>query len=102
MSTRFLRESLPRTAEPNTDDVPAGHREHAEPPAPPEPLRIAAARERPEGAAWAAGSRAPADSALAEGSAAALLADFIRRHAPLFVLTGAGCSTDSGIPDYRD
>ncbi len=30
------------------------------------------------------------------------LATFIRAHAPLFVLTGAGCSTDSGIPDYRD
>jgi NAD-dependent SIR2 family protein deacetylase len=27
---------------------------------------------------------------------------FIERHAPLFILTGAGCSTDSGIPDYRD
>jgi len=27
---------------------------------------------------------------------------FIERHARLFVLTGAGCSTDSGIPDYRD
>lgn len=33
---------------------------------------------------------------------AATLAAFIRRHAPLFVLTGAGVSTDSGIPDYRD
>lgn len=32
----------------------------------------------------------------------AALADFIERHRPLFVLTGAGCSTDSGIPDYRD
>ncbi|MEZ5460462.1 NAD-dependent protein deacetylase [Dokdonella sp.] len=31
-----------------------------------------------------------------------LLADFIARHQRLFVLTGAGCSTDSGIPDYRD
>jgi len=30
------------------------------------------------------------------------LADFIHRQAPLFLLTGAGCSTDSGIPDYRD
>jgi len=31
-----------------------------------------------------------------------LLRDFIARHRRLFVLTGAGCSTDSGIPDYRD
>jgi len=30
------------------------------------------------------------------------LADFVRRHPRLFVLTGAGCSTESGIPDYRD
>jgi len=30
------------------------------------------------------------------------LAEFIQRHSRLFVLTGAGCSTDSGIPDYRD
>lgn len=28
--------------------------------------------------------------------------EFIERNQPLFVLTGAGCSTDSGIPDYRD
>jgi NAD-dependent SIR2 family protein deacetylase len=26
---------------------------------------------------------------------------FIERHPRLFVLTGAGCSTESGIPDYR-
>lgn len=30
------------------------------------------------------------------------LAGFIAAHPRLFVLTGAGCSTDSGIPDYRD
>lgn len=30
------------------------------------------------------------------------LVEFIERHRRLFVLTGAGCSTDSGIPDYRD
>ncbi len=29
------------------------------------------------------------------------LADFVARHPRLFVLTGAGCSTESGIPDYR-
>jgi NAD-dependent SIR2 family protein deacetylase len=27
---------------------------------------------------------------------------FIERHRLIFVLTGAGCSTSSGIPDYRD
>jgi len=32
----------------------------------------------------------------------AALADFVRAHPRLFVLTGAGCSTASGIPDYRD
>ena len=30
------------------------------------------------------------------------LQQFIASHPRLFVLTGAGCSTDSGIPDYRD
>ena len=30
------------------------------------------------------------------------LREFIERHSRIFVLTGAGCSTDSGIPDYRD
>ncbi len=30
------------------------------------------------------------------------LREFLERHERLFVLTGAGCSTASGIPDYRD
>ena len=30
------------------------------------------------------------------------LQDFVVAHRRLFVLTGAGCSTASGIPDYRD
>jgi NAD-dependent SIR2 family protein deacetylase len=32
----------------------------------------------------------------------ASLKEFIDRHQRLFILTGAGCSTRSGIPDYRD
>jgi NAD-dependent SIR2 family protein deacetylase len=32
----------------------------------------------------------------------ASLQQFIDRHRRLFILTGAGCSTGSGIPDYRD
>lgn len=38
----------------------------------------------------------------ANSASTAPLADFVRRHPRLFVLTGAGCSTESGIPDYRD
>ncbi|WP_249225545.1 NAD-dependent protein deacetylase [Tardiphaga alba] len=30
------------------------------------------------------------------------LEEFVSLHRRLFVLTGAGCSTNSGIPDYRD
>src|SRR4051812_15776227 len=41
-------------------------------------------------------------SATPSDEGAAALIDFIDRHARLFVLTGAGCSTESGIPDYRD
>ena len=33
---------------------------------------------------------------------ATALADFLDRHPRLLVLTGAGCSAPSGIPDYRD
>ncbi|MCK0715269.1 NAD-dependent protein deacetylase [Chromohalobacter sarecensis] len=35
-------------------------------------------------------------------SSTSSLATFFSRHSRLFVLTGAGMSTDSGIPDYRD
>lgn len=42
----------------------------------------------------------PSDVSAAISSAA--LAEFVERHSRLFVLTGAGCSTESGIPDYRD
>ncbi len=31
-----------------------------------------------------------------------VLKNFVEKHQKLFVLTGAGCSTHSGIPDYRD
>lgn len=41
-------------------------------------------------------------AAAAPVSALAALADFATRHRRLFVLSGAGCSTESGIPDYRD
>ncbi len=34
--------------------------------------------------------------------AGAMLAEFIHWHPGLVILTGAGVSTDSGIPDYRD
>lgn len=39
---------------------------------------------------------------LAPAEAGARLAEFIDRHPQLLILTGAGVSTDSGIPDYRD
>src|SRR5688572_24890820 len=33
---------------------------------------------------------------------AAALREWLSPHRRVFVLTGAGCSTNSGIPDYRD
>ena len=36
------------------------------------------------------------------GSMSRALREFVAQHERLFVLTGAGCSTESGIPDYRD
>ena len=42
------------------------------------------------------------ESELPAQVAAERLVHFIRRHPRLTVLTGAGVSTDSGIPDYRD
>ena len=36
------------------------------------------------------------------GHARMSLEAFLHRHRRIAVLTGAGCSTDSGIPDYRD
>jgi len=49
-----------------------------------------------------AGKNSVATSTVSAEHAAQQLADFIRRHPRLTVLTGAGVSTDSGIPDYRD
>lgn len=43
----------------------------------------------------------PAES-IAASDDAVLLAEWCRGRERLLVLTGAGCSTDSGIPDYRD
>jgi NAD-dependent SIR2 family protein deacetylase len=47
-------------------------------------------------------SRIPAPPPETAARGGDTLARFIDRHERLFVLTGAGCSTGSGIPDYRD
>src|SRR5271163_5330641 len=44
-------------------------------------------------------NRGSTDQRMSEYSS---LEDFIERHRSLFIVTGAGCSTSSGIPDYRD
>lgn len=44
----------------------------------------------------------PAPEPLSASMAATRLAQFIEQHPRLLVLTGAGISTHSGIPDYRD
>ena len=43
-----------------------------------------------------------APPAIASPASIDRLADHVRGARRIFVLTGAGCSTDSGIPDYRD
>ncbi|MDQ3206262.1 MAG: NAD-dependent deacetylase, partial [Pseudomonadota bacterium] len=40
-------------------------------------------------------------SPILPSSTAARLSEWIHAHPRIFVLTGAGCSTGSGIPDYR-
>src|SRR5699024_5113588 len=50
-------------------------------------------------AATAAASR---PQGVADGDTVARFRAFMQRHERLFVLTGAGISTSSGIPDYRD
>ena len=42
------------------------------------------------------------DPPLPDPAASSLLREWLDRHRRLFVLTGAGCSTGTGIPDYRD
>src|SRR5262249_27746870 len=50
------------------------------------------------GSIWQRRSKQTTSSSMAKRP----LEDFVGRHRRLFVLTGAGCSTNSGIPDYRD
>jgi len=46
--------------------------------------------------------RPPSEVSSTADDPATALRDWLRRHRRVFVLTGAGVSTDSGIPDYRD
>src|SRR5579859_2550135 len=64
----------------------------------PMPLRSCTAVRQPDTTLDASGVELARDIEIDR----ARLRDFIDAHPRLFVLTGAGCSTDSGIPDYRD
>jgi len=44
----------------------------------------------------------PQDTGIPSAATDTRLAEFVASHRRLLLLTGAGCSTDSGIPDYRD
>ncbi|OBV39724.1 NAD-dependent protein deacetylase [Janthinobacterium psychrotolerans] len=44
----------------------------------------------------------PSQPCASHGEAADQLAQFLQRHSDVLLLTGAGISTASGIPDYRD
>lgn len=46
--------------------------------------------------------RPPSEASSTADAPATALRDWLQRHRRVFVLTGAGVSTDSGIPDYRD
>src|ERR1700742_206005 len=49
-----------------------------------------------------AASTGPESDSSTDDARGDALKHFIGRHRRLFILTGAGCSTESGIPDYRD
>ena len=46
-------------------------------------------------------SQPPSSDGSLRGNDVLALREFLDRHPRVFVLTGAGCSTESGIPDYR-
>jgi len=52
-------------------------------------------------ASHTSGSQGSVTEEIGPGRSAGALAAFVRRYPRLFVLTGAGCSTGSGIPAYR-
>src|SRR5581483_4213908 len=66
--------------------------------------QAAPARSAARSAGGARGTIGVMTAPLAGESASPLdaLGAFLDRSERLFVLTGAGCSTESGIPDYRD